>query len=69
MLGGFHLTGAAFEPIIEPTVAAFSDLAPAVLVPAHCTGWKARNRFAAAFPDAFVPNAVGSSYAFAGGQA
>ena len=65
MLGGFHLSGAAFEPIIEPTVAAFADLAPAVLVPAHCTGWKAQHRFAAALSDAFIPNAVGTSYTFA----
>jgi 7,8-dihydropterin-6-yl-methyl-4-(beta-D-ribofuranosyl)aminobenzene 5'-phosphate synthase len=65
MLGGFHLTGAAFEPIIEPTVAAFTELAPDVLVPAHCTGWKAQHRFAAVLPDAFVPNAVGTSYTFA----
>jgi 7,8-dihydropterin-6-yl-methyl-4-(beta-D-ribofuranosyl)aminobenzene 5'-phosphate synthase len=64
MLGGFHLTGAAFEPIIEPTVAAFAELAPDVLVPAHCTGWKAQHRFAAGLPDAFVPNAVGTSYTF-----
>jgi 7,8-dihydropterin-6-yl-methyl-4-(beta-D-ribofuranosyl)aminobenzene 5'-phosphate synthase len=62
---GVHLTGAAFEQIIEPTVAAFSELAPDVLVPAHCTGWKAQNRFAAVLPDAFVPNAVGTSYTFA----
>jgi 7,8-dihydropterin-6-yl-methyl-4-(beta-D-ribofuranosyl)aminobenzene 5'-phosphate synthase len=64
MLGGLHLTGTAFEPIIEPTVAAFTELAPDVLVPAHCTGWKAQHRFAAALPDAFVPNAVGTSYTF-----
>lgn len=65
MLGGFHLSGPAFEPIIEPTVNAFLDLAPEVLVPAHCTGWKAQHRFAAALPDAFVPNAVGTSFTFA----
>jgi 7,8-dihydropterin-6-yl-methyl-4-(beta-D-ribofuranosyl)aminobenzene 5'-phosphate synthase len=41
MLGGFHLTGPAFEPVIQPTVAAFADLAPDVLVPAH-TGWEAQ---------------------------
>jgi 7,8-dihydropterin-6-yl-methyl-4-(beta-D-ribofuranosyl)aminobenzene 5'-phosphate synthase len=35
-----------------------------VLVPAHCTGWKAQHRFAAGLPDAFVPNAVGTSYTF-----
>jgi 7,8-dihydropterin-6-yl-methyl-4-(beta-D-ribofuranosyl)aminobenzene 5'-phosphate synthase len=65
MVGGFHLTGPAFEAIIEPTVAVFERLAPDVLVPAHCTGWKAQNRFASALPDAFVPNAVGTSYTFA----
>src|SRR3954454_1370705 len=64
LLGGFHLTGPAFEPIIEPTVAAFTDMAPDVLVPAHCTGWKAQHRFAAVLPDAFVPNAVGTSFTF-----
>ena len=33
--------------------------------PAHCTGWKAQHRFAAALPDAFVPNAVGTAFTFA----
>jgi 7,8-dihydropterin-6-yl-methyl-4-(beta-D-ribofuranosyl)aminobenzene 5'-phosphate synthase len=64
MIGGFHLTGAVFEPIIEPTVDAFRELAPDVLVPAHCTGWKAQHRFAAALPEAFVPNAVGTAFTF-----
>ncbi|MGH9217158.1 MAG: MBL fold metallo-hydrolase, partial [Acidimicrobiales bacterium] len=62
LLGGFHLTGPGFEPIIEPTVDALSDLAPDVIVPAHCTGWRARHRLGAALPEAFVPNAVGTSF-------
>lgn len=66
LLGGFHLTGPAFEPIIEPTVAAFTDMAPDVLVPAHCTGWKAQHRLAAALPTALIPDAVGSSFTLAG---
>ncbi len=65
LLGGFHLTGAAFEPIIAPTIAALSDLAPDYIVPAHCTGWKAQHRLAAALPDAFIPNAVGTSFVLA----
>jgi 7,8-dihydropterin-6-yl-methyl-4-(beta-D-ribofuranosyl)aminobenzene 5'-phosphate synthase len=65
LLGGFHLTGPGFEPIIEPTVTALTDLAPDVIVPAHCTGWRAQHRLAAALPDAFVPNAVGTSFAMA----
>ncbi|MHA6794886.1 MBL fold metallo-hydrolase [Pseudonocardia bannensis] len=66
LLGGFHLTGPAFEPVIEPTVAAFAEMAPDVLVPAHCTGWKAQHRLAATLPTAFVPNAVGTSFTLAG---
>ena len=61
LLGGFHLTGPAFEPIIEPTVAALRQLAPLIVVPAHCTGWRAQHRLAAELPDAFIPNAVGTT--------
>ncbi|MDP8931906.1 MAG: MBL fold metallo-hydrolase, partial [Actinomycetota bacterium] len=60
VIGGFHLTGAVFEPIIPPTVAALADLRPDVIVPAHCTGWRAIHAIAARFPDAFVPNSVGT---------
>ena len=65
VLGGFHLTGPAFEPIIEPTVAALAELAPDVVVPAHCTGWRAQHRIAAELPAAFVPNAVGTTFVLA----
>jgi 7,8-dihydropterin-6-yl-methyl-4-(beta-D-ribofuranosyl)aminobenzene 5'-phosphate synthase len=65
VLGGFHLTGQAFEPLIEPTVAALAQLAPALIVPAHCTGWRAQHRFGASLADAFVPNAVGTSFTLA----
>lgn len=65
LIGGFHLTGPAFEPIIEPTVSALTGLAPDLIVPAHCTGFAAQHRMAAALPDAFVPNAVGTSYVLA----
>ena len=61
IVGGFHLSGPMFEPIIEPTVEAFAELAPAVLAPAHCTGWKAVHRLATRFPDAFVMSTVGTT--------
>lgn len=61
IVGGFHLGGPMFEPIIEPTVEALGTLAPARLMPAHCTGWKAVHRLAARFPDAFVQCAVGTT--------
>jgi 7,8-dihydropterin-6-yl-methyl-4-(beta-D-ribofuranosyl)aminobenzene 5'-phosphate synthase len=65
LLGGLHLTGPAFEPIIEPTVSALRQLAPEVVVPAHCTGWRAQHRLAAELPDAFIPNAVGTTVTLA----
>jgi 7,8-dihydropterin-6-yl-methyl-4-(beta-D-ribofuranosyl)aminobenzene 5'-phosphate synthase len=63
-VGGFHLTGAIFEPIIEPTLAAFADLAVGRVVPGHCTGWKATHRLAQAFPDAFIQPSVGTVVRF-----
>jgi 7,8-dihydropterin-6-yl-methyl-4-(beta-D-ribofuranosyl)aminobenzene 5'-phosphate synthase len=61
IVGGFHLSGPMFEPVIGPTVAAFDELSPSLLVPAHCTGWKAVHKLAARFPEAFVQSAVGTT--------
>ncbi|HLL79579.1 MAG TPA: MBL fold metallo-hydrolase [Ktedonobacteraceae bacterium] len=63
VLGGFHLSGAAFEPIIPPTIEELQRIAPAVVVPAHCTGWRAAHAIARAMPEAFVPNSVGTTFA------
>lgn len=50
-----------FERIIEPTVDALAELTPSMLVPAHCTDWKAARRMAARFPDVFVMSAFGTT--------
>jgi 7,8-dihydropterin-6-yl-methyl-4-(beta-D-ribofuranosyl)aminobenzene 5'-phosphate synthase len=62
VMGGFHLNGPLFEPIIGDTVDAFEKLAPDVLVPAHCTGWKATHALARRFPDGFIQNSVGTTF-------
>ena len=36
------------------------ELDPALIVPAHCTGWKAIHEIARELPQAFVPNSVGT---------
>ncbi len=64
VIGGFHLNGPLFEPIIPSTVDAMRELDPQVIVPTHCTGWKAVHAFAAAMPQAFVQNSVGTRYVF-----
>ncbi len=64
VIGGFHLSGAFFEPIIEDTIAQLKTMSPQVLVPMHCTGWKAIERFSQEFPNAFILNSVGSKFIF-----
>lgn len=61
VLGGFHLSGPS-EGLIESTVQAMREIAPALIVPMHCTGWKAINRFAETMPEQFVLNTVGTTY-------
>jgi len=64
VLGGFHLTGALFEPIIDPTIAEMKSVGPDYVVPMHCTGWKAITRFAEEMPEQFQLNTVGTTYTF-----
>ena len=61
VIGGFHLTGAIFEPIIPATVAALQELAPRYLLPCHCTGWKAAHQIARTLPEAFIASSVGTT--------
>jgi 7,8-dihydropterin-6-yl-methyl-4-(beta-D-ribofuranosyl)aminobenzene 5'-phosphate synthase len=62
ILGGFHLSGAYFEPVIGRTIDGLRGFQPQLIVPAHCTGWKPQQMIAAAFPEAYVHNAVGTTY-------
>jgi 7,8-dihydropterin-6-yl-methyl-4-(beta-D-ribofuranosyl)aminobenzene 5'-phosphate synthase len=64
VVGGFHLGGPLFEPQIPPTVDALRGFDPQVVVPTHCTGWRAIHALSAAFPEAFVPGSVGTRYVF-----
>lgn len=62
VIGGFHLTGRLFEPIIPATVAALRQLGPRYVVPGHCTGWSAAQQIARAMPEAFIANSVGTTF-------
>jgi 7,8-dihydropterin-6-yl-methyl-4-(beta-D-ribofuranosyl)aminobenzene 5'-phosphate synthase len=62
VLGGFHLGGPAYEPIVGDTVSALQEMSPEVIVPMHCTGWSSTHKFAEAFPASFILNSVGSRY-------
>jgi 7,8-dihydropterin-6-yl-methyl-4-(beta-D-ribofuranosyl)aminobenzene 5'-phosphate synthase len=62
VIGGFHLSGRAFEANIAPTAAALRELAPSLLVPGHCTGFAAIRALSDALPDAVALNSVGTRY-------
>ena len=65
LVGGLHLSGTAFEPIIKPTIAALTQMSPGLVVPGHCTGWRAQHALAAAMPGAWVSGSSGSSFRLA----
>lgn len=64
VMGGFHLTGSAFESIIDDTVEAMKKIGPNYIIPAHCTGRKAVLAFEKAMPDQFILNMSGTKLTF-----
>ncbi len=63
-IGGLHLTGGLFEPIIPKTIDELVTLDPDVIVPGHCTGWTAAQAAGNALPDAYMPSNVGTTFVF-----
>jgi len=62
VIGGFHLNGPVFEPLIPRVLDDLAALAPNFVMPAHCTGWRAQHAMGARFGEAFVPNTVGTRF-------
>jgi 7,8-dihydropterin-6-yl-methyl-4-(beta-D-ribofuranosyl)aminobenzene 5'-phosphate synthase len=65
VMGGFHLTGADFEPIIERTTEALKAFNPRYIVPTHCTGRKASMHIERKMPEHFLLNMSGTKMVFA----
>jgi 7,8-dihydropterin-6-yl-methyl-4-(beta-D-ribofuranosyl)aminobenzene 5'-phosphate synthase len=63
IVGGFHLASVTDEEL-QRTIEALKAFKPALIVPSHCTGFRAAWQFAAQMPDAFMPNVVGAKYLF-----
>jgi len=62
VFGGFHLNGPMFEPLIERVCSDLLAMHPRLVVPAHCTGWRAQHAMARAFGEAYVPDCVGTRF-------
>jgi len=63
ILGGFHLARAKDDEI-RRTVDAIKAFDPKLIVPSHCTGFRAMSQFATQMPEEFVPGVVGATYLF-----
>jgi 7,8-dihydropterin-6-yl-methyl-4-(beta-D-ribofuranosyl)aminobenzene 5'-phosphate synthase len=61
VIGGFHLSGAAFEPIIGRTSQELMSWEPQVVMPMHCTGRKAQAALESALGDTYVVASVGTT--------
>jgi 7,8-dihydropterin-6-yl-methyl-4-(beta-D-ribofuranosyl)aminobenzene 5'-phosphate synthase len=64
VLGGMHLSGGLFEPIIPTTMEELEKMKPNFVVPCHCSGLKAVTEIAKRMPTAFIQNSVGTTYIF-----
>ena len=62
VFGGFHLAGKEFEKRIMPTIGELIQINPELIVPSHCTGWRALYAIHEKFSEAFVANSVGNLY-------
>jgi len=65
VMGGFHLSGPFFEPIIGRTTEELRKLNPAHVIPMHCTGRKAIQYMENAMPGQFILNMSGTKLTFA----
>ncbi len=65
VMGGFHLAGAKMEKIIPDTIEDLLQFDLKVIVPGHCTGWRAVHALLNAFGEEIViPSAVGRLHEF-----
>ncbi|MFL6338089.1 MAG: MBL fold metallo-hydrolase [Nitrososphaeraceae archaeon] len=64
LIGGMHLTGGVFEPLIPQTIDELEQLKPNFIIPCHCSGLKAVTEIAKNMPNAFIQNSVGTKYIF-----
>ena len=65
VMGGFHLSGPNFEPVIGRVIEEFRKINPDYIIPTHCsTGRKAINAIEKEFPTKFLLNMSGTKLTF-----
>jgi 7,8-dihydropterin-6-yl-methyl-4-(beta-D-ribofuranosyl)aminobenzene 5'-phosphate synthase len=64
VMGGFHLSGPFFEPIIDRTAEEIKNIHPNFIIPTHCTGRKAIMTMEKQMPEQFILNMAGTKLTF-----
>jgi 7,8-dihydropterin-6-yl-methyl-4-(beta-D-ribofuranosyl)aminobenzene 5'-phosphate synthase len=65
VMGGFHLADKTVEKIIPETVEDLKSFDLKIIVPGHCTGWRAVHALLDAFgEEVVVPYAVGQLHKY-----
>ncbi|WP_028316795.1 MBL fold metallo-hydrolase [Desulfatibacillum aliphaticivorans] len=64
VMGGFHLSGPAGAPLIDPTIQAMKEFSPDYVIPTHCTGRNAAMAFEKEMPQAYITNMAGTVLTF-----
>ncbi|MGY5854137.1 MAG: MBL fold metallo-hydrolase [Candidatus Thorarchaeota archaeon] len=67
IIGGLHLIGKDGPERTAATIADIKRINPSLIVPCHCTGWKAQHAFAREMPNAYACSSVGNKYVFTSG--
>ncbi|MHA1924505.1 MAG: MBL fold metallo-hydrolase [Candidatus Thorarchaeota archaeon] len=62
VIGGFHLASGVTKDTMLNTVKKMKEISPKLLVPCHCTGWRARHLMSAKMPNEYVEGSVGHKY-------
>ncbi|MEI7726727.1 MAG: MBL fold metallo-hydrolase [Bacteroidota bacterium] len=61
VMGGFHLSGPLFEPLINRTTEELKKINPTFVIPTHCTGRKAISTIEKEMPAQFILNMSGTT--------
>jgi 7,8-dihydropterin-6-yl-methyl-4-(beta-D-ribofuranosyl)aminobenzene 5'-phosphate synthase len=65
VMGGFHLSGKECEAIIPETIRDLREFNLNLIIPGHCTGWRAVQKLVEEFgEEVVIMSAVGNSYSF-----
>lgn len=61
VMGGYHL-GDAQQEQIDESVGDLMALKPKLLIPGHCTGWKAKHKIEEVMGGRLAPSTVGTKF-------